>query len=36
MIYERRQTSKNKILAEGTALPEGGYTDRAPDFKYQI
>ncbi|KAI1159691.1 retrograde regulation protein 2 [Nemania serpens] len=36
MIYERRQTSKNKLLAEGAVLPEGEYTDRAPDFKYQI
>ncbi|KAI1113272.1 retrograde regulation protein 2 [Nemania sp. NC0429] len=36
MIYERRQTSKNKILAEGAVLSEGEYTDRAPDFMYQI
>lgn len=36
MIYKRRQAYKDKALAEGAAAPEGDYTDRAPDFKYQI
>ncbi|KAI0453534.1 retrograde regulation protein 2 [Xylaria acuta] len=36
MIYMRRQTYKDKALAEGTAAPEGEYTDRSPYFKYQI
>ncbi|KAI3318781.1 retrograde regulation protein 2 [Xylariaceae sp. AK1471] len=36
LIYRRRQASKNKVLSQGTAVPECEYTDRAPDFKYQI
>ncbi|KAI1749127.1 retrograde regulation protein 2 [Xylaria castorea] len=36
MIYKARQTYKDKALAEGTTVPEESYTDRAPDFKYQI
>ncbi|KAI3335823.1 retrograde regulation protein 2 [Ustulina deusta] len=36
MIYKRRQASKDKLLAEGTVILEGEYTDRNPDFKYQI
>ncbi|KAI0415076.1 retrograde regulation protein 2 [Xylaria grammica] len=35
-IYKRRQAFKDKMLAEGTVIPERDYTDRAPDFKYQI
>ncbi|RWA08670.1 hypothetical protein EKO27_g6443 [Xylaria grammica] len=35
-IYKRRHAFKDKILAEGTVMPECDYTDRAPDFKYQI
>ncbi|KAI1420043.1 retrograde regulation protein 2 [Xylaria sp. FL1777] len=35
MIYQRRQASKDQIGAERTVLEEG-YTDRSPDFKYQI
>ncbi|KAI1147981.1 retrograde regulation protein 2 [Nemania diffusa] len=36
MIYTRRQAAKNKIQIEGIVVLEGEYTDRAPDFKYQI
>ncbi|KAI8947817.1 retrograde regulation protein 2 [Xylaria longipes] len=36
MIYKRRQTCKDKVLAERTAAPEEYFTDRAPGFKYQI
>ncbi|KAI0191092.1 retrograde regulation protein 2 [Astrocystis sublimbata] len=36
MIYRRRQALKDKMNAEGTTLSEEMYTDRAPDFKYQI
>ncbi|KAJ8127728.1 hypothetical protein O1611_g5908 [Lasiodiplodia mahajangana] len=36
MIYTRRQAIKDKMLVEGIVVPEGEYTDRAPDFKYQI
>lgn len=35
-IYVRRQTAKEKALAEGVVVPPEEYTDRAPDFKYQI
>ncbi|KAF2967675.1 hypothetical protein GQX73_g5894 [Xylaria multiplex] len=35
-IYKRRQVLKDKMLSEGAVVPEGEYTDRAPDFKYQI
>jgi len=36
LIYKRRQASKNRAPSEGMVVVEGGYTDRAPDFKYQI
>ncbi|EOO00517.1 putative high-affinity nicotinic acid transporter protein [Phaeoacremonium minimum UCRPA7] len=35
-IYIRRQVAKEKALAEGVVVPPEEYTDRAPDFKYQI
>ncbi|KAI1171072.1 retrograde regulation protein 2 [Nemania sp. FL0916] len=35
-IYVSRQAYKNKSLMEGTVGLEADYTDRAPDFKYQI
>ncbi|KAI0467949.1 retrograde regulation protein 2 [Xylaria cf. heliscus] len=36
VIYKRRQTYKDKALAEGVAMPEGDHTDRGISFKYQI
>ncbi|KAK1767580.1 major facilitator superfamily domain-containing protein [Phialemonium atrogriseum] len=35
-IYKRRQAGKEQALAEGVVVPPDQYTDRAPDFKYQI
>ncbi|KAI0968586.1 retrograde regulation protein 2 [Xylaria arbuscula] len=36
MIYKKRQASKDKLIAEGNVVIQGRYTDRDPDFKYQI
>ena len=35
-VYIRRETEKEKLLAEGEAPSPVEYTDRALDFKYQI
>ncbi|KAI0401974.1 retrograde regulation protein 2 [Xylaria palmicola] len=36
MIYKRRQTLKDRGLTGDTVLLDGQFTDRAPEFKYQI
>lgn len=36
-IYKRREAGKDRKLAEGYVMPPGQmYTDREPDFRYQI
>ncbi|KAF8857445.1 MFS general substrate transporter [Acephala macrosclerotiorum] len=35
-IYIRREKGKDKALAEGIVVEAEGYTDRAPDFRYQF
>ncbi|KAI0509000.1 retrograde regulation protein 2 [Xylaria bambusicola] len=35
-IYTRRQASKDKILNEGAVYADASFTDRSPNFKYQI
>ncbi|KAI0427129.1 retrograde regulation protein 2 [Xylaria sp. FL1042] len=35
MMYKRRQSSKDKLITEGSTIVEGTFTDRAPEFKYQ-
>lgn len=36
-IYKRREAEKNRLLAQGCVRDEGNvYTDRDPDFRYQI
>ena len=35
-VYKRRESEKEKALAEGVTVAPAEYTDRAPDFKYQI
>ncbi|CZR54239.1 related to allantoate transport protein [Phialocephala subalpina] len=35
-IYIRREKGKDKALAEGVVIEAEGYTDRAPDFRYQF
>ncbi|KAK5633531.1 hypothetical protein RRF57_009245 [Xylaria bambusicola] len=35
-IYTRRQASKDKILTEGAIYADASFTDRSPNFKYQI
>lgn len=35
-VYQRRDQEKEKVFAEGTAVAAHEYTDRAPEFKYQI
>lgn len=35
-VYTRREGEKERALAEGVVVPPAEYTDRAPDFKYQI
>ncbi|KAI3400366.1 hypothetical protein diail_3383 [Diaporthe ilicicola] len=35
-IYLRRQAGKDKARVEGVVVPREQYTDRAPEFKYQV
>jgi hypothetical protein len=36
-MYKRREAGKDRKLAEGYGMPAGRmYTDREPDFRYQI
>ncbi|KAI1343123.1 retrograde regulation protein 2 [Xylariaceae sp. FL0016] len=35
-MYIKREAGKDKALAEGTIVSPDEYTDRAPDFRYQI
>jgi len=34
-VYGRRNKEKGSARAAGTVVPEGEWTDRAPDFRYQ-
>ncbi|GAP90938.2 putative high-affinity nicotinic acid transporter [Rosellinia necatrix] len=36
MVYTKRQAVKEHALSAGIAAPDEKYTDRTPDFKYQI
>ena len=35
-LYKRRQAGKEKAIAEGVIVLPEQFTDRAPEFKYQI
>lgn len=35
-IYKRREAWKDKAQDEGVIIPSKGWTDRAPDFRYQL
>jgi hypothetical protein len=35
-MYKRREAWKDKALREGLIVPPGEWTDRAPNFRYQI
>lgn len=35
-IYKRRESQKDRMIAEGTTVPPDEWTDRAPEFRYHF
>lgn len=36
LMYKRREAWKDKALAEGLIVPPGEWSDKSPDFRYQM
>lgn len=36
ILYEKRESAKEKLRQQGYVTPAGELTDRSPEFKYQL